>query len=130
MLRSPFKPNPVVVLVLITLAILSSLAAGVLQRQINFTTRGVFSVHEPINEQDNGFALGLVVDLSQYDQNELDENLSEIASIGVQTVRQTYYFSTDFDWAVADAHFAAIQKQPSLTMVPVSYTHLTLPTKA
>ena len=119
MLRSPFKPNPVVVLVLITLAILSSLAAGVLQRQINFTTRGVFSVHEPINEQDNGFALGLVVDLSQYDQNELDENLSEIASIGVQTVRQTYYFSTDFDWAVADAHFAAIQKQPSLTMVPL-----------
>ena len=93
MLRSPFKPNPVVVLVLITLAILSSLAAGVLQRQINFTTRGVFSVHEPINEQDNGFALGLVVDLSQYDQNELDENLSEIASIGVQTVRQTYYLS-------------------------------------
>ena len=73
---TPIKPW--VVLTLFTLAIICALAAGLLQRQLTFDTRGIFSVGDPINEKHNGAELGLVVSLEQYDSAQLDENLTQI----------------------------------------------------
>ncbi|MCA9946861.1 MAG: hypothetical protein KC449_25445, partial [Anaerolineales bacterium] len=99
------------------LALVALLATGALQFQHNFLTRGIpDGLPEPLNF--GGVQPGLNVYLTQYDDAALADNLQQIADLGVQFVKQPFYFSEEFDWAEADRLVTAVSQQ-NLTLVPL-----------
>ena len=99
------------------LALLSLLTLGALQLRHNFLTRGLpAGLPEPVNF--GGVQPGLNVYLNQYDDAALADNLQQIADLGVQFVKQPFYFSEAFDWATADRLVAAVS-QHNLSLVPL-----------
>ena len=99
------------------LALISLLGIGALQFRHNFLTRGIpDGLPEPVNF--GGVQPGLNVALNQYDDATLADNLQQIADLGVQFVKQPFYFSEDFDWAEADRLVTAVSQQ-NLTLVPL-----------
>ncbi|MCB8946805.1 MAG: hypothetical protein H6653_02210 [Ardenticatenaceae bacterium] len=92
------------------LALISLLGIGALQFRHNFLTRGIpDGLPEPVNF--GGVQPGLNVALTQYDNAALADNLQQIADLGVQFVKQPFYFSEDFDWAEADRLVTAVSQQ-------------------
>ncbi len=99
------------------LALVALLAIGALQFRHNFLTRGMpDGLPEPVNF--GGVQPGLNVYLNQYDDAALADNLQQIADLGVQFVKQPFYFSEDFDWAEADRLVTAVSHQ-NLSLVPL-----------
>ncbi|MCA9901910.1 MAG: hypothetical protein KC433_27210, partial [Anaerolineales bacterium] len=99
------------------LALAALLAIGALQFRHNFLTRGLpDGLPEPVNF--GRVQPGLNVALNQYDDAALADNLQQIADLGVQFVKQPFYFSEDFDWAEADRLVTAVSHQ-NLTLVPL-----------
>ncbi|MAT96572.1 MAG: hypothetical protein CL608_05460 [Anaerolineaceae bacterium] len=99
------------------LALVDLLAIGALQFRHNFLTRGL---PDGLPEQVNfgGVQPGLNVYLNQYDDAALADNLQQIADLGVQFVKQPFYFSEDFNWVEADRLVTAVS-QHNLTLVPL-----------
>lgn len=106
---------------LLLLALVAALGAGLLTRQVDFLTRGVFDLNDPVIDDSwhGGPQLGVVIDLSQYDSVELVDNLQKIEGLGITQIRQSYFYSPQFDWAAADAQFAALERFPSIQLVPL-----------
>ena len=99
------------------LALLALLAMGALKLRQDFLTRGIPSnLPEPVNF--GRVQPGLNVYLNQYDDAALNENLQQIADLGVQFVKQPFYFSEEFDWDEADRIVTAVS-QHNLTLVPL-----------
>ena len=99
------------------LAFIALLTLGALQLRHNFLARGLpAGLPEPVNF--GGVQPGLNVALNQYDDAALADNLQEISDLGVQFVKQPFYFSEDFAWAVADRLVTAVSNQ-NLTLVPL-----------
>ncbi len=82
------------------LAVLSLLALIGLVYQFRYITRGVAGA-VPQSVPAGGSYLGLNVALEQYDERELDENLLAMRSSGVTAVKQTFPFTTPYDWPAA-----------------------------
>ena len=99
------------------LMLVALLAMGALKLRHNFLTRGIpDGLPEPVNF--GGVQSGLNVYLNQYDDAALADNLQQIADMGVQFVKQPFYFSEAFDWAEADRLVTAVS-QHNLTLVPL-----------
>ncbi|WP_420628220.1 O-antigen ligase family protein [Candidatus Leptofilum sp.] len=99
------------------LGFVALLSVGGLQLRHNFLTRGLTAdLPEPINY--GGVQPGLNVYLNQYDDAALAENLQQISDLGIQFVKQPFYFSEDFDWEKADRLVTAVS-QHNLTLVPL-----------
>ncbi len=99
------------------LALLALLAMGSLQLRYNFLMRGLpDGLPQPVNF--GGVRPGLNIYLQQYDDAALAENLQQIADLGVQFIKQPFYFSENFDWEEADRLVTAVS-QHNLTLVPL-----------
>lgn len=102
---------------LLLLAFFILLAAGALKLQQDFLLRGLpVGLPEPVHF--GGVQPGLTVYLNQYDDATLNDNLQQIADLGIRFVKQPFYFSEDFDWAAADRIVAAVS-QHNLTIIPL-----------
>ncbi|MFT7585419.1 MAG: O-antigen ligase [Cellvibrionaceae bacterium] len=121
MMRFSLTQKQTIVLLLLIFALAAALMAGILSRQINLITRGIFDLTDPVvtNPKHNRPELGLVVALEQYNSGELEDNLHRIELLGIKKIRQTYFYAPDFDWTSADQHFSAIKQFPSLEIVPL-----------
>lgn len=98
-------------------ATLALLAMGALQTRHNYLTRGLpDGLPQPIVGGEP--RLGLNVDLAQYGEDELDDNLERIAGLGVDAVKQPFYFGPGFDWSASDRLLAAVTRH-DLSLVPL-----------
>jgi hypothetical protein len=101
----------------LVLALLSLLAMGALRARQNWLTRGIpTELPEPI--RGGGAQLGLNVALEQYDEATLADNLAQIKALGIQHLKQSFYFHENFDWAASDRLVEAVTTQ-GLTLVPL-----------
>ncbi len=94
-------------LTLFMVALLSLLGLGALKSRRDYLTRGIpAKLPDPIAHA--GTQPGLNVYLNQYDDEELAENLAQIATAGFQHVKQPFYYSENFDWDEADRVITAV----------------------
>ncbi|KAA3657963.1 MAG: hypothetical protein DWQ04_26555 [Chloroflexi bacterium] len=98
------------------IALVSILAMGALQRQQQFLTRGIPNELPP-PMIGAGVELGLNVYLDVNDP-QLDETLADIAALGVQTIKQPFYYSPEFDWDATERLVTAVSAH-NLTLVPL-----------
>ena len=115
------RSKRVLTIICAVITLICWLAAGTLQRQINYMTRGVYQASQPIPPANAHLPteLGLVVDLGAYDAEALTENLTKIDQLGISKLRQTYYFAPNFDWSMPDQHFEAIAQFDGLQIIPL-----------
>jgi O-antigen ligase len=94
--------KPFIPFLFLFLAILALLAIVALWMSRDYQTRGIpMGLPQPI--EDGGVRLGLNVALEQYDNAALETTLRAVNSLGVQAVKQSFYFCGEFDWASADS---------------------------
>ena len=99
------------------LAVLAGLAMGALKVRQDWLTRGIpRDLPQPF--VGGGVQIGLNVALEQYDAQALAHQLAQIKALGVQHVKQSFYYSQDFDWETADRLVTVIAAQ-DLTLVPL-----------
>ncbi len=99
------------------LAFLAGLAMGALKVRQDWLTRGIpRDLPQPI--AGGGVQIGLNVALEQYDDQALAHQLAQIKALGIQHVKQSFYYSQDFDWETAERLVAATAAQ-DLTLVPL-----------
>ena len=111
------RSNPLATIVLLSLAVLALLAIGAVHARENFLTRGIpDGLPEPVFE--GGVRLGLNVNLEQYDDEALENNLDRIEAMGIQAIKQPFYFSESFDWTQSDRIIEAIAGR-KLMLVPL-----------
>ena len=104
-------------LLLLIIALLAVLGLSALKRRQDFLTRGIpATLPGPIAHA--GTELGLNVYLNQYDDTELAENLAQIAEVGIQQIKQPFYYSEDFDWEEADRVVTAVISH-NLSLTPL-----------
>ena len=65
-----------------------------------------------------GQHLALNVYLSQYGDDGVEQVLAQIKALGIDTIKQPFYFTEDFDWQASDSLVAAAVAQ-DLTLVPL-----------
>ena len=100
----------------LVVAIAALLTMGALQRRQNFLTRGIpSSLPEPMVGA--GVELGLNVYFDANDE-QINEQLADIAALGVVYVKQPFYFSPEFDWEAAERLVTAVSAH-NLTLVPL-----------
>jgi hypothetical protein len=101
----------------LVLAFLAVLAMGALQVRQDWLTRGIpADLPEPI--VGGGAQLGLNIALEQYDDAALAQNLTQIQAVGVQHLKQSFYFADPFDWTASDRLIQAVAAH-NLTLVPL-----------
>ena len=104
-------------LLFLGLTFLALVSLGAWQARWEFLTRGVL-VDAPLPLVGGGVEWGVNVSLEQYDRAELDDTLAQISEAGFVAIKQSFYFSEDFDWTVSDAWFAAASRY-HLTLIPL-----------
>lgn len=102
---------------LLCLAVGALLGMGAQRQQRAFLTRGIPAAM-PAPAIGAGVRLGLNVDLPPYDAAALTAQLSEIKGLGVSHVKQSFYFTSPFDWAASDRLLQAVQ-DAGLILVPL-----------
>ncbi|MEZ4512666.1 MAG: O-antigen ligase family protein [Chloroflexota bacterium] len=101
---------------LLAAAALLGLGAG--RSRTAYETRGIpTSLPEPIAY--GGATLGLNVYLQQYDEAELEQQLTAIATAGFTTIKQPFYYQEPFDWGASDRLITAVSQHPTLTLIPL-----------
>ena len=111
------KNKPLIPFSFFSLGLALLLISGCLKTRHAFDSRGVpQSLPEPMVGA--GPQFGLNVHLSQYDDAELEENLSQINDLGIQTIKQPFYFQEPFDWQESDRLITAVS-QHNLQLVPL-----------
>ena len=93
------------------------LALGALHARDRHLLRGVpRGLAEPIAHSD--LRLGINVQLEQYDDAALEQTLAEIAATEFGVLKQSFYFSAEFDFQQSDRILNAVA-QHGLTLVPL-----------
>ena len=106
----------IITIVLLPLAALSTLIVGSLSARDAFLMRGLpAGLPEPI--QGGGARLGINVELERSGED-MGEALSAIEALGIEYVKQPFYYSEDYQWETADRMINAIDAQ-GLTPVPL-----------
>ncbi len=113
-------PSParwrVLALLAVFAAILAALALGATGARDAHFTRGIpDGLPEPI--QGGGAILGVNVAL-EANGDALANTLADIKAAGIETIKQPFYFSADYQWDSADQIVQAIADQ-GLTLVPL-----------
>ena len=104
-------------ILLLIIAGLAILAMGALTQRRNFLTRGIpTDFPEPIPHSET--KLGINVYLEQYDDEELAHQLQAIYDTNIRYVKQSFYYSDEFDWTEADRLITAVTTQ-NLTLIPL-----------
>ena len=99
----------------LTTAALALLTMGALKARHDYLTRGLpDGLPQPI--VGSGPRLGLNVNLAQYNDTALVENLARIGELGISYVKQPFYFSDAFDWSQSDRLVTAVAHH-DLTLV-------------
>ena len=102
---------------MLLLAALSLLTLGALSARDTFLMRGIpAGLPEPI--QNGGARLGINVELERYDGDDIEETLSAIKGLGIEYVKQPFYYREDYQWETADRMVSAIRDQ-GLSLVPL-----------
>lgn len=102
---------------MLLLAALSLLTLGALSARDAFLTRGIpAGLPEPI--QNGGARLGINVELERYDDDDIEDALSAIKELGIEYVKQPFYYREDYQWETADRMVSAIRDQ-GLSLVPL-----------
>lgn len=97
----PRRHSPLPTIILLSIAVIAIVAIGVVRAREQFLTRGIpDGLPEPVYE--GGVRLGLNVNLEQYDDAILADNLDRIEELGINTVKQPFHFSKTFDWEESD----------------------------
>ncbi|HRN67613.1 MAG TPA: O-antigen ligase family protein [Promineifilum sp.] len=116
---SPSSPTRwrAITIVMLLLAALSLLTLGALSARDTFLMRGIpAGLPEPI--QNGGARLGINVELERYDGDDIEETLSAIKGLGIEYVKQPFYYREDYQWETADRMVSAIRDQ-GLSLVPL-----------
>ena len=116
--RNPSNPlYPRLLTVLFLLAgVVCLLTVGALAGRDRFLTRGVpQGLPQPI--ADGGARIGVNVHLEKYG-DELPDVVDDIRATGIRYVKQPFYFSDNFDWAVADRIVNTVAAE-GLVLVPL-----------
>lgn len=99
------------------IALCALLAIGAIRSRHAFLTRGLpDALPEPV--RGGGAAVGLNVSLEQYDEAGLEQALSQMQALGVQTLKQSFYYRPDFDWSASDRLVTAVNRH-GLTLIPL-----------
>lgn len=104
-------------LLLLLAAVGAVLGMGAQRQQRAFLTRGI-STAMPEPTVGAGVRLGLNVALTPDDAAALAAQLAEIKGLGVNHVKQSFYFTSPFDWAASDRLLQAVQ-DAGLTLTPL-----------
>ena len=106
-----------ITLLFVAAGTMALLAIGAMWQREAFLTRGIpGELPSPIPH--GGPELALNVYLDQYDDNSLAENLSNITALGVDSIKQSFYFNDNFDWEASDRLVTAVADQ-NLTLIPL-----------
>ena len=109
--------KPAFSLFLLLLSGLCFLLAGSLLYRHAFLTRGLpQELPEPIAHA--GPELGVNVYLGDSAAEDLTATLAQIRSLGIQTIKQPFYYNEDYDWQTADRLVSAAVDQ-QLALVPL-----------
>jgi hypothetical protein len=101
----------------IFLSLTSLLAIGAIKARQDYLLLGIpRSLPEPIAYNDT--RLGLNVYLQQYNEQSMAQTLAEIADLGINIVKQPFYFEEPFDWAASDRIVSAVRSQ-DIELVPL-----------
>jgi hypothetical protein len=85
-----------------TTALLALLVAGALTWQLTYRTRGIpAGLPDPILHADAAPGLNVYFDLT--DNSSWDAEMTAIRDLGIETIKQSFYFHEDFDWEGAAA---------------------------
>ncbi|MBX7251949.1 MAG: hypothetical protein K1X50_08195, partial [Candidatus Promineofilum sp.] len=101
---------------LLALAATAWLTAGALAARERFLLRGIPAWPDAIPY--GGAQAGVNVYLDGANETELAATFSDIRATGITYVKQSFVYSTDFDWAAADRLLAAAAAE-GLTVVPL-----------
>jgi O-antigen ligase len=98
-------------------AVFALLIMGALHTRQQVLTRGLpDGLPPPIPQA--GIQPGLNVNLAAYDDYQLDENLAQIKSLGVDYVKHSFYYHENFDWVESDRLLTAVARH-NLTLIPL-----------
>ena len=117
-IQTPHNPLRwrVLTIALLLVAAVSVLALGALAARDEYLTRGIpIGLPEPVHG--GGARLGINVELEGHGE-ELNHVLSSIDAVGIEYVKQSFQFSAEPQWDVADRIVSAITAQ-GLTLVPL-----------
>lgn len=99
------------------LAAVALLAMGALKARQDYLTRGIpAGLPQPVAH--SGTRWGINVNLGQYDEAALADNLSRLKQTGFRYVKQPFYLSQPFDWQESDRLVAAVAEH-DLILVPL-----------
>ena len=93
--------RPAASILLFVLAGLALLLAGSFYYRQEFLTRGI-PEELPGSVAHAGPQLGINVYLQDLAPDELNENLAQIQALGIQAIKQPFYYDDDFDWQAAE----------------------------
>jgi O-antigen ligase len=98
-------------------AVFALLIMGVLHARQQELVRGLpDGLPQPISHA--GVQPGLNVNLTAYDEQQLDENLAQIMALGVDYVKHSFYYDDNFDWNESDRLLTAVSRH-DLTLIPL-----------
>ncbi len=96
---------------------LAIVTMGAVQTRQNWLTRGLADgLPEPV--LGGSTQLGLNVDLTQYDDTELAENLAQIQALGVRVIKHSFHYAQNYNWTTSDRLIEAATNE-GLTIVPL-----------
>jgi O-antigen ligase len=111
--------NLVLTILFALLAFAALLSIGAVNARRAFLVRGIpESLPTPIPA--GGVRLGVTAALDVYSDTALQQALTEMSSLGIQSVRQTFYFreGEPFDWATVDRLMAAAAEN-GINLIPL-----------
>jgi O-antigen ligase len=99
------------------LVIAALLSIGALNRHQEFLERGLpDGLPGPIPE--GGVRLGINVNLEQYSEDELTENLDQLQEIGFGYLKQSFYYNEAFNWQESD-HIVSAVSEHGFVLAPL-----------
>ena len=98
-------------------AVFAILIMGALHTRQQSLQRGLpAGLPQPIPHA--GVQVGLNVNLTAYDDQELDDTLSQIAALGITHLKQSFYYDPSFNWTTTDRIITAVSRH-NLSLTPL-----------
>lgn len=109
--------KPIVSVLLVVIAVGLAVGIGVTRAQWKIVSRGIpKELPEPVDG--GGVRPAINVALEQYTDAELDQALESIREAGFGTLKQSFYYDSDYDWSLPDRLLAAVERH-NLQLVPL-----------